>query len=96
MFPLTLGNFRISFPEFNGVTDVMVQAMLNAAQLSIDEQVWGAKAYVGHGYLTAHQLCSSPWGQNARLISKDGSGSTVYQKQYKRLQLEVTPGYRVC
>lgn len=91
---MILSTFRVQFPEFNGVSDGMVSAYLTAASLSVDASIWGGKADQGQAYLCAHMLATTPFGQNARMVSKDGT--TTYETIYKRLQLEVSGGFRVA
>lgn len=94
---MLLAGFRVQFPEFNGVSDALVNAMLAAALLEIDIIIWGPKADQGQGYLAAHKLASSPFGQNARLqtgaMGKDGL--TTYWHTYYQLVRQVSSGYRV-
>lgn len=92
---MTLGEFRVLFPEFNGVADAMVTGWLTQAALSIDSSIWGPKASLGQGYLAAHYLATSPFGQNAKAVNKDGQENTTYMQNYKRLQREVSGGFRV-
>lgn len=108
----TLANFRTQFPEFNGASDGLVTAMLNAASLEIDNFVWGAygsgtlsKADNGQMYLTAHKLATSPWGQNAKMIQIPGEraislaggfGASIYGQNYFLLMRQVSAGFRVC
>jgi Protein of unknown function (DUF4054) len=99
-----LADFRTQFPEFRGVNDSVVTAMLGAAFLEIDVCVWGGystvtgtpgtKADQGQAYLTAHKLATSPFGQNAKLVAKDGS--TTYFKTYMTLVRQVSSGFRVA
>jgi hypothetical protein len=100
---MIIADFRVQFPEFRGVSDATVTAYLQAANLEIDQVVWGAmgpgglanatKADQGHGYLTAHKLASSPFGQAAKMVAKDGS--TTYEANYKKLVRQVASGFRV-
>lgn len=91
---MNIATFLQQFPEFQAADAELVQAMLNAAQLEIDTSVWGPKADQGQGYLAAHKLALSPFGQNVRLVAKDGS--TTYEKHYKELRGQVASGFRVC
>jgi len=104
---MDLAGFRTYSAEFINVPDAIVQGELDAAFLEIDQGVWGdmaaqpvsstaayTKADQGHRYLAAHKLASSPFGQQARLVAKDGT--TTYLKNYQRLQLQVSSGFRVC
>lgn len=100
---MILADFRTQFPEFRGVADAVVQSMLSAAVLEIDPGVWGAfssvtgtpgtKADQGQAYLTAHKLATSPFGQNMKLVAKDGT--TTYWKTYFTLVRQVASGFRI-
>ena len=94
-FPLAISDFLTRFPEFKGAaangTD-MVGAALNDAALMIDACVWGNLAGQGHGYLTAHRLALSPFGQQARMVSK--GGTTSYETHYDELVRIVGSGFR--
>ncbi len=88
----------------------MLQVYLDAALLEMDLTVWGATggpvsgtgptakgtfADQAQGYLAAHKLTMSPYGQNARLIMKDGT--TTYWKHFTRLQYIAVAGHgTVC
>jgi len=86
--------FQIQFPEFASTDVALVQSMLDAATLEIDVSVWRAKADQGQAYLAAHKLATSPFGQNARLVAKDGT--TTYWTTYVKLQGQVASGFRVA
>ncbi len=90
----TINDLMNAFPEFNGQNRnlTLIQAKLNEATLQIDSCVWGAYTAMGVLYLAAHLLATSPFGQNAKLVAKDGE--TVYSKNYRRLLRTVTAGYR--
>lgn len=93
-FPLAVDDFLARFPEFNGADLSLIDAMLNDAAFEIDPGVFGAVAGSAHGYLTAHKLALSPFGQGARLeIPKDGK--TTYQTHLKQLVQKVSSGFRV-
>jgi Protein of unknown function (DUF4054) len=93
-FPLSLQDFQARFPEFKATDTTLVSAALNDAALLIDRCVWGKLAGQGHGYLTAHRLALSPFGQQARMVSKDGK-TTTYLTHYKGLVGIVGSGFRV-
>jgi hypothetical protein len=93
-FPLTLSAFFARFPEFKATDTTLVQAAMNDAALQIDSSVWNTLAGVGQGYLTAHRLALSPFGQNARMVAKDGK-STTYKTHYDYLVGIVGSGFRV-
>jgi Protein of unknown function (DUF4054) len=89
----SLASFQAQFPELNGVPAAMLQQYLTNALLEIDYSVWNTKGDQGAYYLAAHNLATSPFGQNARMqVAKDGS--TTYWKVYERLRGEVSYGYR--
>lgn len=104
---MDLPTFRTYHPEFVNVPDTLVQAELDGASLEIDQGIWGTfaatpivstaaltKADMGHRFLAAHKLALSPFGQNARLVAKDGG--TTYLTHYQKLQRQVSSGFRVC
>ena len=86
----SLSTFRVRFPEFDAVQDPLVQAALDEADLSIDRDEWKTKADAGQMYLAAHKLALSPYGQQARLVAKDGS--STYEAHYKGLMMSVAIG----
>ncbi|MCK6585954.1 MAG: DUF4054 domain-containing protein [Polyangiaceae bacterium] len=90
---LDRATFRARFPEFNTADDAYVDAKLAEALLQIDASVWGTKADLGQGYLAAHLLAVSPFGQQARLSSKEGE--TTYHKVWASLRNSVASGFRV-
>jgi hypothetical protein len=90
----TISSFLASFPEFNDGSDPqnnLVQAKLDEAALEVDPGVWGGLQNLGHGYLTAHLLASSPMGNTAKLVATQ---MTTYEKNYRRLLGTVTAGLR--
>ncbi len=91
---MLIAAYRVQFPEMNGVSDGLVQAMLDAALLEIDVDLWGAKADQGQAYLASHKLATSPFGQNARMVAKDGT--TTYERNYMKLVRQVSSGFRVA
>jgi len=94
----------------NGVSDILVNIMLNAAYLELDTSVWGGygvstlaggqmgKVDQGQMYLAAHKLAVSPWGQNAKLVVNNRSGyqRTTYGQEFALLQRGVVSGFRVA
>lgn len=90
---MTTVQFLTQFPEFKTADLSLIQAMLDAALLEIDVSIWRTKADQGQAYLAAHKLALSPFGQNVRLVAKDGS--TTYYTHYQALRSQVASGYRV-
>lgn len=103
----SLAMFRVQFPEFNAVSDVLVTTYMGAATLELDTSVWGAlglaggpmtKADQGQMYLAAHKLAISPFGQNAKTLynNKTGYKRTTYGAEFELLQRGVVSGFRVA
>ena len=91
---ITLRQFVRRFPEFRSTDQGVVQARINEAHPRVDEAVWGDdKAATGIAWLAAHMIATSPVGEQARIADMDGS--TRYLKEFKRMMLEVTSGFRV-
>jgi hypothetical protein len=100
-----LADFRTRFPEFVDVPDPQITAALSDAALEIAGNVWGTVSTggvftlgdLGQMYLAAHNLACTPFGQNARMVAKtaDGQKTTTYEVAYRRLQREVSSGFRV-
>ncbi len=88
----TFATFIAAFAEFSETDQAYVQAKLDEAALDIDECVWGTRATVGHGNLTAHLLVMSPYGNGAKLVEKETK--TYYEIRYKALLRAVTAGIR--
>ena len=87
-------SFVADFPEFEPAGRQLVESKLADARLRVDAAVWEAKTDLGVKYLAAHLLALSPFGQQARLVAKDGS--TTYGKHHKQMVHEVTAGFRVA
>lgn len=80
---VTVESFMAGNPEFSKTPQGLIAAKLAEAVLEVDPVIWGRLTDTGVTYLTAHKLALSPFGQNARLVAKDGT--TTYQTHYKRL-----------
>jgi hypothetical protein len=87
-------DFLARFPEFEPAPKAMVEAALSEARRNVDAEVFGDKTDDAIRWKAAHLLAISPFGQQARLISKDGS--TTYGKYFWELAKSVTPGFRVA
>lgn len=86
----------MQFPEFAGPDATYVQAALDAAALEVPSAIWGAKADQGIYYLAAHKLASAPFGNNAKTTVPASPGVvTTYMLEFRRLQRQVSSGYRV-
>ena len=92
---MDLPTFLLQFPEFGSVPDPQLIQFLAASASRIDPSVFGAQFDQANGYLAAHMLVCSPYGQSARMESKsgpDGEQSSTYYYEYKRILRAVTVG----
>lgn len=89
---ITVKDFLDRFPEFNGqgVNMTLINAKFQEAAREIDQATWGTFADDGQAYLTAHLLATTPMGQSAKLVAKDGT--TTYGKRYHHLVRVVALG----
>lgn len=87
-------DFLARFPEFEPASKSMIEAALDEAERNVDAELFADKTDDAIRWKAAHLLAISPFGQQARLIAKDGS--TTYGKQFWALARSVTPGFRVA
>lgn len=86
-------SFVTKHPEFAGIDADMVQAYLTeGAGYVASADDWGDHQLAGHGYITAHLLALSPFGNGTALVHKDGT--TVYEKAWNRIVRLVASGHR--
>ena len=90
---MDLVTFRLTYPELRSAPDTLVNTFLGQAARSVDQDLFGARYDDAHGYLTAHLICLSPYGKNARLASE--KGHTTYGDRYTEIRFEVTPSIMV-
>ncbi|KKN75983.1 hypothetical protein LCGC14_0375400 [marine sediment metagenome] len=90
---VTVETFIESFPEFRSASVDVIKAKLAEAVLQVDAKVWEGKTDLGVKYTAAHLLALSPFGRQAKLVSKDGS--TTYEQHRDDLMLQVSSGFRV-
>ena len=88
MDPIT---FKARFPEFNRLPDVTIQDAIQRGQAQTNANVFGPLQDEASSYLAAHFLALSPYGQQARLVSKDGS--TTYFMHWIRIAQFKSAGY---
>lgn len=88
---MNLAAFRAAFPEFDTADDALVNAHLDMAEGRVDSEVFGDNYDAAHGYMTAHLLAISPYGNTAKLVAKDGT--TTYGKNYEGLKMQCGPGW---
>jgi hypothetical protein len=92
---VTRTTFLVRFPEFNRASEPLIDAYIEAASLQVDDSVWGDKADLGVELTAAHLLALSPFGQQARMVNKDGS--TTYGERLSSMQRQVAGGpWLVC
>lgn len=91
---MDLAAFRVRHPSFDRAGDALVQAVLDAAALELDAEIFDTNFDEAHGLLTAHKLSCAPEGKNARL-SKE-TIDTVYSKQLEQISLACAAGPRVA
>lgn len=84
--------FRVQFAEFRVATDAVVGAKLDEADAELGGIWTGAQRARGKAYLAAHLLAMSPNAREMALVSEDGS--SIYEKQFKRVRASVTAGRR--
>lgn len=89
---LTLEQFKAGYPDFSKAGDAFLIEKLDEAALEVDPAVCGAKTNTIHGLKTARKLALSPFGKNARMVSKDGG--TVYDSPLHELIKQVAPSKR--
>lgn len=93
-------SFLTDFPEFDSTPVKDINAKIAQAELQVDAKIWGTKADLGVGYLTAHLLAMSSNGQFARLVPAKMKATredalTTYEREYKRIMRMVASGFRV-
>ena len=89
-----LDSFLVRFPEFEPATEPMIREALGEASRNVDPDVFKEKTDDAIKWKAAHLLAITPFGQQARLVAKDGT--TTYGKHFAKLVRSVTPGFRVA
>lgn len=85
---LLLADFRVMFPEFNGVVDDMINLALADAADRVSPGVYKNQLGRAHGLMAADILVASNWGQAARLNAKKADGKTTYSAQLDKIRSE--------
>lgn len=70
--------FKVRFPEFGRLPDAVIQDAINRGTARTNATVMGNQTDEAIGYMAAHLLALSPFGQQARL-SEPGKMTTYYQ-----------------
>lgn len=91
---VSLATFRTRYPEFSRAPDELVERKLEDAEQIVDRDIYGdEKADVAVLTYAAHLVASSPYGQHARLATRDGR--SVYLRNYEKLSRTVGLGVMV-
>ena len=90
---VTVESFRDRFPEFKTASIESTKAALADARLQVDAAVYGKKTDLGVKYTAAHLLALSPFGRQAKMVTK--LGTTTYQTHRDDLIAQVASGFRV-
>lgn len=72
------------FPEFSAVNDTRIQALLDIANLSVSQKVWGSAFAPGMAYLVAHLLKRS--GVAAGVSGGNSNAGTISSEKVGELQ----------
>ena len=88
---LTLTVFRARFPEFQSLPDPTAQDAINRGAAQSDSIVFGDLTDEATGYLAAHFLALSPYGQQSRL--SNATESTTYMLHWRRLATKKAAGW---
>lgn len=72
----------------------MVVAAIAEAVRGVDATIFGDKTDDAVRWYAAHLLAISPFGMQARLVSKEGA--STYGKRFVELSRSVTTGFRVA
>lgn len=98
---MTLAQFIVRHSAFAPVKPDTVQAVLDAAEKELNADELGEAYDEAHGLLTAHKLCLTPEGRNARMmVGSEHSPITTYQSEFNAVMarsitaLSVTGGLR--
>jgi len=90
---VSVESFLESHPEFTPAGASLIGEKLAEAALEVDVALWGVRADTGIKLTAAHLLAVSPFGQQARLVSKDGS--TTYSTRLIDLRKLAAAGIRL-
>lgn len=85
--------FKLAFPEFRPAPDSTVGSRLDDAESQLGGIWTGEQRARGKRYLAAHLLSLAPNAKEMALVSEDGS--SIYEREFKRVQRSVTAGRRV-
>lgn len=89
---IATSDFLARFPEFEGTPVTLIEQCISEAYLELDPSVWNAALDTGAKYLAAHKIALSPFGIQAKLVSK--MGDTTYNQHFQQLVKKVAFGFR--
>lgn len=85
-------SFKARFVEFKPAPDALVGTYLDEAESTLGVIWTGTKRARGKQWLAAHLLSLSPNARDMALTSDDGS--SIYEREFRRVQASVTAGRR--
>lgn len=86
---MTLSEFRVQYPEFDGTSSAYVSACLTRAGALIDASVWGELYEEAIGLQTASMLVQSPSGLRARPSPALSGAEAPYTRRLEDLRRAV-------
>lgn len=90
---ITVQTILDNHPEFFGCPEIMIQTAIDDAIVRVDPNMYLKTVDQAVRLLACHHLALSPYGQQARLVSADGT--TTYKLQFNELRGEAAIGFRV-
>ena len=87
---MTSAELRAIAPEFAKAPEAAVAEAVAQATAYVNAALFGTDTEMAIRLRACHTLALGPYGQQARLISKDGT--TTYQKQFDDLLATATAG----
>lgn len=88
---MDIPTFKARFPEFSRLPDPTIKDAIARGTARTNSTVMGDQTDEAIGYMAAHLLALSPYGQQARL-SEPGKMTTYYQHWYDIAQYKAV-GY---
>jgi hypothetical protein len=89
---VSVKQLKARFTEFNDTPNDVISLAIAEATRSVNAGVFGTRANDAITWLACDLIATSPRGEHAKLISKDGT--TVYYMRYKKIEKAVTLGLR--
>ena len=86
---LDVATFKVIFPEFTDAGDTMLALYIQDASQRVNP-VFGTLFDRAHAVMTARMLARTPFGQQARLVSK--TGRSTYDDEWDNLAYAFNAG----